>query len=100
LPWILFARHPGRARRPSHINVNTLKFFSEPGTLNVEAKSLLRRALSLAMEWADKGLVVPHIGKTINSGASEINDGPQAMKMGKSPMGKVAVVVDQARESR
>jgi hypothetical protein len=52
------------------------------------------------MEWADKGLVVPHIGKTINSGASEINDGLQAMKMGKSPMGKVAVVVDQARESR
>jgi NADPH:quinone reductase-like Zn-dependent oxidoreductase len=83
-----------------HINVNTLKFFSEPGTLNAEAKSLLRRALSLAMEWAEKGLVVPHIGKTINSSAIEINDGLQAMKAGKSPMGKVAVVVDQARESR
>jgi hypothetical protein len=96
-----FCSHAILAERGAHhINVNTLKFFSEPGTLNVEAKSLLRRALSLAMEWADKGLVVPHIGKTINSGASEINDGLQAMKMGKSPMGKVAVVVDSARESR
>jgi hypothetical protein len=74
--------------------------FNEPATLNAEAKSLLRRALSLAMEWAEKGLVVPHIGKTINSSAIEINDGLQAMKAGKSPMGKVAVVVDQARESR
>jgi NADPH-dependent curcumin reductase CurA len=29
-----------------------------------------------------------------------LGDGLQAMKMGKSPMGKVAVVVDQARANR
>ena len=112
--WVVLGVGPGKTTRTSqtespvdailaergarHINVNTLKFFSEPETLDDEAKSLLRRALNLAMEWADKGLVIPHIGKTINSTAIEINDGLQAMKIGKSPMGKVAVVVDQARQ--
>jgi NADPH:quinone reductase-like Zn-dependent oxidoreductase len=114
--WVVLGVGPGKTTRTAqtespvdailaergarHINVNTLKFFNEPATLNAEAKSLLRRALSLAMEWADNGLVVPHIGKTIDSSAIEINEGLQAMKMGKSPMGKVAVVVDQARANR
>jgi hypothetical protein len=74
-----------------------LRYFSEPATLNAEAKSFRQLALSRAMEWATTGLVVPYISKTIDSTVIEINDGLQAMKTGKGTMGKVAVTVDQNR---
>jgi hypothetical protein len=72
-----------------------LRYFSEPATLDAEAKSFLQLALSRAMEWATQGLVVPHVSKTVDSTVSEINDGLQAMKTGKGVLGKVAVTVDQ-----
>src|ERR1700733_11739451 len=82
-------------RGARHVNVNMLRYFSEPATLNAEAKAFLQTALSRAMEWAAKGLVVPYTGKTIASTVIEINDGLRAMKTGNGPLGKVAVTVDQ-----
>jgi hypothetical protein len=45
--------------------------------------------------WAAEGLVVPHIGKTIDSTVEAINAELLAMKNGKGALGKVAVIVDQ-----
>jgi hypothetical protein len=84
-------------RGARHVNANMLRYFSEPATLDSDARSFLQFALGLAMEWAVKGLVTPHVGKTINSTAAEINDELRAMKSGNGRIGKVAVVVDRNR---
>ena len=44
-----------------------LRYYSEPATLDGEAKILLERGMALAMEWATHGLVVPHISRIIDS---------------------------------
>jgi hypothetical protein len=44
---------PGKNK---HINVNTLRYFSEPATLDDEAKTFIQRGMTLAMEWAVQGL--------------------------------------------
>jgi hypothetical protein len=61
------------ARGANHINVNLLRYFSEPATLDDEAKAFLKRGMTLAMEWAVRDLVVPHIGRTIASTVEAIN---------------------------
>lgn len=43
------------------------------------------------MEWATQGLVVPHIGRTIEA----ISAGLQSLKAGHGVVGKVAVIVDR-----
>jgi hypothetical protein len=63
--------------------------------LDDRAKAFLHGALGRAMEWAAKGLVKPHIGKTIRSTVEEINAGLQSMKTGRGALGKVAVTVDE-----
>jgi NADPH:quinone reductase-like Zn-dependent oxidoreductase len=114
--WVVLGVGPGKTTRATHtespveailtergarsINANMLRYFSEPATLNAEAKSFLQLALSRAMEWATQGLVVPHVSKTIDSTVSEINDGLQAMKTGKGVLGKIAVTVDLRSSSR
>src|SRR5258705_5077988 len=54
-------------RRGKHVNINLLRYFSEPATLDSEAKNFLQRGMALAMEWATQGLVVPHVSRTIES---------------------------------
>ena len=49
----------------------------------------------LAMEWAAQGLVVAHIGQTIDSTAEAINAGLHSLKAGRGVVGKVAVIVDR-----
>jgi NADPH:quinone reductase-like Zn-dependent oxidoreductase len=109
--WVVLGVGPGKTTRTAqtespvdvilaergarHVNANMLRYFSEPATLNSEAKSFLRLALERAMAWATEGLVVPHIGKTIDSTVADINDGLQAMKSGNAPLGKIAVTVDR-----
>src|SRR5437899_4485290 len=82
-------------RRAKHINVNILRYFSEPATLDDEAKTFLQRGMTLAMEWAVQGLVVPHIGRTIDSTVEAINAGLRSLKAGTGTLGKVAVIVDR-----
>jgi hypothetical protein len=82
-------------RGAKHINVNLLRYFSEPAILDDEAKAFLKRGMTLAMEWAVQGLVVPHVGKTIDSTVEAINIGLQSLKSSTATLGKVAVIVDQ-----
>jgi len=82
-------------RGARHINVNLLRYFSDPAILDDKAKAFLQRGMTLAMECAVQGLVVPHIGATIDSTVEAINAGLQSLKSGRSALGKVAVIVDR-----
>ena len=85
-------------RGARHINVNILRYFSDPAILDDKAKAFLQRGMTLAMECAVQGLVVPHIGRTIDSTVEAINAGLQSLKSGHSKLGKVAVIVDRNLE--
>jgi NADPH:quinone reductase-like Zn-dependent oxidoreductase len=86
----ILAEHDAR-----HVNVNLLRYFSEPGALDREARAFMQRGMVLAMEWAAQGLVVPHIGQAIDSTVEEINAGLQSLKAGHGVVGKVVVIVDR-----
>ena len=81
-------------REAKYVNVNLLRYFSEPATLDSEAKTFLERGMTLSMEWAAQGLVVPHVSQTIDSTVEAINAGLQSLKEG-GTLGKVAVIVDR-----
>ncbi len=81
-------------REAKHVDVNLLRYFSEPATLDSEARTFLQRGMTLAMEWATQGLVVPHVSQTIDSTVEAINAGLQSLKVGSGTPGKVAVIVD------
>jgi NADPH:quinone reductase-like Zn-dependent oxidoreductase len=109
--WVVLGVGPGKTTRmvetespvdpilaergARHINVNILRYFSDPAILDDTAKAFLQRGMTLAMEWAVQGLVVPHIGGTIDSTVEAINAGLQSLKSGRSALGKVAVIVDR-----
>jgi hypothetical protein len=80
----------------SSFNVNLLRYFSEPATLDGKAQAFLQRGMALAMEWATQGLVVPHVSQTIDGTVEAINAGLQSLKAGHGTLGKVAVLVDRA----
>ena len=82
-------------RGAKYVNVNLLRYFSEPATLDSEAGGLLQRGMALAMEWATQGLVVPHVSQTIDSTVEAINAGLQLLKTGRGGLGKIAVIVDR-----
>ncbi|HVI05486.1 MAG TPA: zinc-binding alcohol dehydrogenase family protein [Sphingomicrobium sp.] len=112
--WVVLGVGPGKTTRlvetespvdsilaergAKHINVNILRYFSEPAFLDDKAKAFLQRGMSLAMEWSVQGLVVPHIGMTIDSTLEAINAGLHSLKSGRSTLGKVAVIVDRSLE--
>jgi NADPH:quinone reductase-like Zn-dependent oxidoreductase len=109
--WIVLGVGPGKTTRlvetespvdailakrgAQHINVNILRYFSEPAILDDKAKNFLQRGMTLAMAWAVQGLVVPHIGRTIDSSVEAINTGLLSLKAGGGTLGKVAVIVDR-----
>jgi NADPH:quinone reductase-like Zn-dependent oxidoreductase len=109
--WIVLGVGPGKTTRlvethspvdailaergAKHVNVNLLRYFSEPNTLDGEARTFLQRGMDLAMEWAAQGLVVPHIGQAIDSTVEAINAGLESLKAGRGVVGKVAVIVDR-----
>ncbi|WP_225077538.1 MULTISPECIES: zinc-binding alcohol dehydrogenase family protein [unclassified Streptomyces] len=109
--WIVLGVGPGRTTRLAEtqspvdailaergarrVDVNLLRYFSEPATLDSEARAFLQRGMTLAMEWATRGLVVPHIGRTIDSTVEAISAGLQSLKAGHGVVGKVAVIVDR-----
>ncbi len=109
--WIVLGVGPGKTTRlvatespvesilaersAKHINVNLLRYFSEPATLDNGAKIFLQRGMTLAMEWAVQGLVMPHVGRIIDSTVEAINDGLRSLKGGSGTLGKVAVIVDR-----
>ncbi|OIJ85639.1 quinone oxidoreductase family protein [Streptomyces colonosanans] len=109
--WIVLGVGPGKTTRlaetqspvdailaergAEHVNVNLLRYFSEPARLDSEARAFLQRGMALAMEWAAQGLVVPHIDQTIDSTVEAINAGLQSLQAGHGVVGKVAVIVDR-----
>jgi NADPH:quinone reductase-like Zn-dependent oxidoreductase len=109
--WIVLGVGPGKTTRvvethspveailaeraAKQVNVNLLRCFSEPATLDSEVRAFLQRGMALAMEWATQGLVVPHVSQTIDSTVEAINAGLQSMKAGRGVPGKVAVIVDR-----
>jgi NADPH:quinone reductase-like Zn-dependent oxidoreductase len=109
--WIVLGMGPGKTTRlvethspvdailaergAKHVNVNLLRYFSEPATLDSEAQAFVQRGMALAMEWATQGLVVPHVSQTIGSTVEAINAGLQSLKAGRGILGKVAVIVDR-----
>jgi hypothetical protein len=82
-------------RGAKHVNINLLRYFSEPATLDSKRKTFLERGMALAMEWARHRLVVSHISQTIDSTVEAINAGLQSLKAGRGTLGKVAVIVDR-----
>jgi NADPH:quinone reductase-like Zn-dependent oxidoreductase len=108
--WVVLGVGPGKTTRfvetqspvdailaergAKRVNVDLLRYFSEPATLDSEARGLLQRGMALAMEWATQGLVVPHVSQTIDSTVEAINAGLQSLKAGRGGLGKVAVIVD------
>jgi len=82
-------------RGAKHVNVDLLRWFFEPATLDSEAQAFLERGMALAMEWATQGLVVPHVSQTIDSTVEAINAGLQSLKADRGILGKVAVIVDR-----
>jgi NADPH:quinone reductase-like Zn-dependent oxidoreductase len=109
--WIVLGVGPGKTTRlvetdspvdailaerdAKHVNVNLLRYFSEPATLDSDVRAFLRRGMHLAMQWAAQGLVVPHIGQTIDSTVEAISAGLESLKAGHGVVGKVAVTVDR-----
>ena len=109
--WIVLGVGPGKTTRlvetdspvdailaergAKHVNVNLLRYFYEPATLDSEAQALLQRGMALAMEWATQGLVVPHVSQTIDGAVEAINAGLQSLKTGPGGLGKIAVIVDR-----
>jgi NADPH:quinone reductase-like Zn-dependent oxidoreductase len=109
--WIVLGVGPGKTTRlvethspvdailaergAKHVNVNLLRYFYEPATLDGDAQAFLERGMALAMEWATPGLVVPHVSQTIDSAVEAINAGLQSLKAGRGMLGKVAVIVDR-----
>jgi NADPH:quinone reductase-like Zn-dependent oxidoreductase len=109
--WVVLGVGPGKTTRlvethspvdsilaergAKHVNVNLLRYFSEPATLDGEAKTFLARGMALAMEWAARGLVVPHVSQTIDGTVEAINAGLQSLKAGRGVLEKLAVIVDR-----
>jgi NADPH:quinone reductase-like Zn-dependent oxidoreductase len=113
--WVVLGVGPGKTTRlvetespvdsilaergAKHINVNILRYFSDPAILDDKAKAFLQRGMTLAMEWAVQGLAAPHIARTIDSTVETINAGLQSLKSGGGTLGKVAVIVDRNLEA-
>ena len=109
--WVVLGVGPGKTTRlvdthspvdailaergARYLNVNLLRYFSEPATLDSEARGLLQRGMALAMDWATQGLVVPYVSHTIDSTVEAINAGLRSLKAGHGVLGKVAVIVDR-----
>jgi hypothetical protein len=82
-------------RDAKQVNVDLLRYFSEPATLDSQARALLQSGMALEIQWAAQKLVVPHIGQTIDSTVEAISAGLESLKTGHGVVGKVAVTVDR-----
>lgn len=111
--WIVLGVGPGKTSRRAGtespvagilaakgaklVNVNLLNFFSGPGPLDVSSKELLKRAIRDAAATAEAGTVRPHVSGTISSEVEAINSAIADMQAGRRSLGKIAVIVDEAR---
>jgi NADPH:quinone reductase-like Zn-dependent oxidoreductase len=83
------------AKNAQLVNVNLLRYFSDPGALDDEAKALLGRAIRDAAATAQAGTVRSHVSESIPSEVNAINAALVDMKAGRRSLGKIAVIVDE-----
>jgi len=111
--WVVLGVGPGKTSRQTETespvagilaakdawltHVNLIPYFTQPGVLDEAAKTLLNRALHDAAACAQAGTVRPHISATIPSRVDTINAALADMKAGRGTLGKIAVIVDEAR---
>jgi NADPH:quinone reductase-like Zn-dependent oxidoreductase len=111
--WVVLGVGPGKTSRRGEtespvagilagkdaelVNVNLLRFFSDPAALDAEAKGLLSRAIRDAAATAEAGIVRPHVTATIPSEVDAINAALADMAAGRRSLGKTAVIVDRER---
>ncbi len=86
-------------RRAQMVNVNMIRYFTEPARLDRATRDVLQAALQSAMRWAVEGRVVPHIDRVLEGNLDAINAGLAAMKSGSSQLGKTIVQLDRDRET-
>lgn len=111
--WIVLGVGPGKTSRRAEtespvagilaakdaqlVYVNLLRYFSDGAALDDAAKVLLRRAMRDAADTAQAGTVRPHVSQTVPSELGAINAALADMKTGRNSLGKIAVIVDEAR---
>jgi NADPH:quinone reductase-like Zn-dependent oxidoreductase len=111
--WVVLGVGPGKTSRRAETDspvagilaakgaqlasVNLLNFFSSPGPLDNKSKELLNRAITDAAATARAGTVRPHVSGTIPSEVEAISAALADMKTGQRSLGKIAVIVDEAR---
>ena len=85
------------AKGASLIHVNLIRYFTEPATLDDAAKAVFSRGLEDAASGTAAGTLRVHISSTIPAQVDAINAALAGMKAGETVLGKIAVVVDEAR---
>jgi NADPH:quinone reductase-like Zn-dependent oxidoreductase len=105
--WVVLGVGPGKTTRTAEtispvegilaargarmINVNLLRYFTEPHTLDDTAKALLRNGMRHAAEWAASGQVVPHVHATVSGHPEAITAHLMNLGAGTGNLGKTAV---------
>jgi NADPH:quinone reductase-like Zn-dependent oxidoreductase len=79
------------ARGARMVNVNLLRYFTEPHTLDDRAKTWLRSGMRHAAEWAASRQVVPHVHATVSGDPETITAHLMRLGAGTGNLGKTAV---------
>ena len=111
--WVVLGVGPGKPSRQAEtespvektlaakdaqlINVNLLRYFSDPTALDDAAKALFSRAIRDAAASIAAGTLRPHVSDTIPCELDAVNAALADMKAGRKSLGKIAVIVDKER---
>lgn len=109
--WVVLGVGPGKTSRRAEtdspvakiladknaklVNVNLLRYFADPHSLDAAAKGLLKRAIRDAALSAEAGTLRPHVSATIPCAIDAINKALAEMEAGRRSLGKVAVIIDK-----
>ena len=80
-------------REARYVNVNLLRYFSEPGFLDRAGEAFLQEGMMLAARWAIEGKVVPHISDILAGTAISISAGLADMERGLGAPGKLVLAL-------
>jgi NADPH:quinone reductase-like Zn-dependent oxidoreductase len=111
--WVVLGVGPGKTSRQAEtespvektlaardsqlININLLRYFSDPTALDDAAKALFSRAIRDAAASIAAGTLRPHVSDTVPCELDAVNAALADMKAGRKSLGKIAVIVDKER---
>ena len=111
--WVVLGVGPGKTSRQAEtkspvettlnaksaqlVNVNLLRYFSDPTALDDAAKARLKRAIRDAAASVEAGTLRPHASESIPCELDAINAALADMRAGRKSLGKIAVIVDKER---